>query len=454
MPISAGYPRTFRRLVLTLSLLPILSACASADSPVADARIDRQPSATATQTLIPLLPPVTATVTPSPVPTTPPTPTYDPGDAASMLEAGNRAYASGSLVDALNAYSLAIRADHGFAEAYYRRGVAYTDFGDLDAALEDLKTALNLDPRYVPALAARAEVWRQLGEYDSALADADLAAALDPTYGPLYLVRGKAYAELDQLDRALQNLDAAVVALPNQPDPYTSRAGVLLRVGNPSAALIDLNVALSIAPSDPETLYIRGKTYELLGQAQRAIADFESASDLGLVSHDLLLDMGRLYLSLGRIAEAEEVLSRAVTLNAADPELHYWYGLASFAAGSYEQAVESASVVLAYQPESLEALSLRATANLYRGYLSPARADFETAYELDSTYVEALIGIAETYIRQGNTAAAVDALNTYLREAPADAPSRAAAEAVVTALTSPEKPTVVPSSLDVQPTSP
>lgn len=409
---------------------------------------------TPTPTLIPLPPPATNTPTPSPVPAPTLTPTFDAGEAAEILQAGDRNYESGNLAGALNDYSLAVRANPEFAEAYYRRGVAYQALGNLEAALEDFNAALAITPEDSRVLVARADVKRLQKDYEAALVDLAVAEQIDPTYGPLYLVRGRLHAELEELDDALADLEAAVVAMPDRPEGYIARADVYAQTGDLSAALVDLNVALALAPQDLEALVARGELHQRSGRILQAIADFETARANGLASFRLLLDLGRAYLDAGQFENAEEALSVAVTINPEDPAGHYWYGLAAFAAAHYAQAVQSASIVLAYQPQSIEALSLRATANLYRGYLSNALTDFQAAYDLDSSYVEALIGIAEVRIRQGDYPSALQTLNTYLDMAPANAPSRSAAEAAVEALSTTDGESSPPALLAPYPNYP
>ena len=250
---------------------------------------------------------------------------------------------------------------------------------------------------------------------------------------------------------ALDDLEAAVIALPNIPDAYIARAQAYSELGDLPDALIDLNVALALSPASAEALEARGEVYRQLGQPEQAIPDFEAALESGPASFSLLLHLGQAYLEVGRAADAEIALSRAVLLNPEEPEGHYWYGLASFASSNYAQAVSSASIVLAYEPQSIEALSLRATANLYWGYLSDAQADFKEEYRIDPTYVEALIGLAEIHIRQGDYAAAEDALSTYLSVAPPNAPSRTAAQAALGALATAGDATPSASLLDPRP---
>lgn len=69
--------------------------------------------------------------------------------------------------------------------AYYLRGLARREMGQLDGAIADLNTAVQIEPEADPALyAARAETWRRLGDADAAQTDIAACLELDSTYQP------------------------------------------------------------------------------------------------------------------------------------------------------------------------------------------------------------------------------------------------------------------------------
>ena len=68
--------------------------------------------------------------------------------------------------------------DPNDADAYYGRGVAYYDLGELRRAIEDYDTAINLDPNYADAYYGRGLAYGQLGRVDEAIADLARASEL------------------------------------------------------------------------------------------------------------------------------------------------------------------------------------------------------------------------------------------------------------------------------------
>src|SRR5512139_337292 len=105
------------RLALCAATIPVVAACASA-SPATVVTPDVVSSPVQAWPDTPAWAPVTS---PTPMltlaPATP-TPTYDPGAAARIVEAGDKNFDAGNWIGAINDYSLAILADPTYAEAY------------------------------------------------------------------------------------------------------------------------------------------------------------------------------------------------------------------------------------------------------------------------------------------------------------------------------------------------
>src|SRR5580704_11740994 len=85
---------------------------------------------------------------------------------------------SNQLPDALLAYTDAITADSGFADAYLHRGKVRIALGDYKQALDDLNSALRLDPRNAEAYRIRGDTNRKATQYQKALEDYNQAATL------------------------------------------------------------------------------------------------------------------------------------------------------------------------------------------------------------------------------------------------------------------------------------
>src|SRR5215471_7497333 len=68
------------------------------------------------------------------------------------------------------------------ANAYYHRGLAKIDKGDLDGAIAEFNRAIELDPKYAKAYNNRGNAKIAKGDLDQASADYNRAIDLDPKY--------------------------------------------------------------------------------------------------------------------------------------------------------------------------------------------------------------------------------------------------------------------------------
>ena len=75
-------------------------------------------------------------------------------------------------------FNEAIRLNPNDAEAYYIRGVAYEDKGELDKAIADYTEGIRIDPKNAMAYKIRGDAYEDNGELDKAKADHDKASEM------------------------------------------------------------------------------------------------------------------------------------------------------------------------------------------------------------------------------------------------------------------------------------
>ncbi len=90
----------------------------------------------------------------------------------------------GKYPQAISDYTRAIELDLNDADAYYNRGNAYYDSGNLEQAIENYNKAIELDPSYTDA----------------------------------YYNRGNAYSDTGNLEQAIENFERYIEHAPNAPD--------------------------------------------------------------------------------------------------------------------------------------------------------------------------------------------------------------------------------------------
>ena len=147
---------------------------------------------------------------------------------------------------AIVAFTEAIALDPAYADAFSRRGRAYTDLKDYPRALEDINRALHLDPRLGRAYIARAKTYVDMGENRRAIEDASEAIRLLPEMPNAYTIRGRALNALGEHQKALADYDQAIRLSPRFPVAYAGRAGVRRNLGDRSGAREDATRACDL----------------------------------------------------------------------------------------------------------------------------------------------------------------------------------------------------------------
>jgi tetratricopeptide (TPR) repeat protein len=394
--------------------------------------------------------------------------------------------ANGLLVQAADAYSVAVTLDESEPKWRYRRALIVARRGDVETALADLGRVIALAPSYAPAH-WRQGFWRlDLGDPDRALASfrSAMQAAPDDPAGPIgvalvYLSKredGAAAAELEQL---LERTPGNRYALQLLGTAYQ-------RLGRADDARFALSVGSSGQPtwndpwSDEVGQYRRGFAAMLKEATQfglerrfdQAIALREKLRQIRPDDMSLQVYLGGMYASAGRMRDAEAIL--APILGADPRQFDATMHLASgyLFTGDLDQAATYAARAIALRPSSADASKLQGIVSWRRGGDREAMRDFEAAAVGDprdpmphlwmgmilgqqGRYVEArqrfetalsknpllgdaLLGVADTYAAVG----AFDQARTFLEraeQAEPDNPRLAAARQRIDAATKPSR---------------
>jgi tetratricopeptide (TPR) repeat protein len=116
---------------------------------------------------------------------------------------------TGSIQEAVDAFSKAISIDSQYELAYNNRGAVYFENDDFDKAISDFNKALELNPNYSLALINRAAVLHQQKQYSAALDDLNKAIELQSNNGIAFLNRGIVKEMLRDVDGACEDWQIA-----------------------------------------------------------------------------------------------------------------------------------------------------------------------------------------------------------------------------------------------------
>lgn len=324
-----------------------------------------------------------------------------------------------------------VNADRSDANRWGRLAMAYEANGLLIEAEEAYSVALGLDDREPRWPYHRAQLVARRGDMAAALVDLDRVIARAPAYAPAHWQQGFWRLDLGEPDRALESFRAAVLAAPDDPAGSVGVARVHLSRREDAEAAAELERLLERSPGNRYALQLLGTAYQRLGREDDArfalragaagqptwsdpwadeVAEYrrgfaamlKEATRLGLDRQfdqaialleplrrqrpddvALTVYLGGMYASAGRMAEAESLLAPILQ---ADPKqfdaLMHLAGGYLFA-GALDTAAGYADRAIALRPGSADASKLRGVVLWRSGRDREAMAAFESAVASD-----------------------------------------------------------------------
>ena len=201
--------------------------------------------------------------------------------ASGDLHRAQGAYAAGNYTLAIEYLGRAIQSGEldsaQLAEAYYDRGVAYSEQGEYERALADYQQALNLKPDFTEAAISLGALYNALGEYARAVTTFTAIIQSKPDAADAHYNRGNAYVALGEFQQALTDYNRALQLEPDNAETYYNRGNVYFMLGQWQPAVADYTQAIRLNPRHVMAYNNRGIAYRALEQHQRAIADYDRA---------------------------------------------------------------------------------------------------------------------------------------------------------------------------------
>jgi tetratricopeptide (TPR) repeat protein len=249
------------------------------------------------------------------------------------------------------------------AEAYYKRGLARSENGDLDGAIADFTEAIRLDPKD-----AR-------GFYN----------------------RGLARESLNDLRGAVRDYSQAIVIGGLGGAPHHGRAMVWRSEGRSEAALAEVNIAIGLEPKNASYLYDRGLIWVDLGDSDKAIGDLKSSAELGRDPFPAYMQLAGIYKSLNRTYDTLAYLKKAHESSRnnaqciAEIVLHY------YRSRSYDDAIEFCNRWVVAEPKNPHAFTRRGMLWEKKREYTRAIADYTQALSIYAAFAPALEGRERVY---------------------------------------------------------
>lgn len=229
-----------------------------------------------------------------------------------LLDTAMAEYERGDYADAEEDFGEFIRRNPEEASAHFNRALARYQLAKLADAEADLDVYLSMDPRSAAAFELRAFVRLGRGNVAGALADANVGLRIQEAPG-LRAARGRALTGKGEYEEAVKDLDIALAANEADDEARFARGDCHLNLGRLKEACADLSI---VAERHGELVPVAEK----LGDARFRLLDFDGA-----------------LAAMERVAGVESFRGRGARK----------MGYAYYAAGRYEDAVNSLQLALA-----------------------------------------------------------------------------------------------------------
>ena len=281
---------------------------------------------------------------------------------------------------------IALQPDH--AEAYYKRGNACKDLGQLAEALTSYDAAIERKPDFQYAWCNRGAVQQGLGLHEAALNSFDQAAKLNPDDIIAHANRASLLQGMSRWEEALASHDRVLALNTQLFQSWCHRGNVLRQLGQPEAALQSYREALKYKPDYAEAHYNCGVLLEHFQQPEAALASYDRAVESQPGFYQAHYNRAGILKAAQRVQEAIAAYDSAIATQPDYPEAHANRGVALQQLERWEEALAAYDRALALRPDYVDCLLNRST--LFRAQLlwDAAMTSCERAIALQPDYAE------------------------------------------------------------------
>ena len=317
------------------------------------------------------------------------------------------------LNQAVDDYTRAIEKGPTVAESYINRGYVLNDLQNPEAASQDFETALKLSPNNGVAHLGMAFSDLQLHRSKSALDQVDTAEKLIGESGATHLVRATSYRQQRLLNKAETEYRAALKYSPQDVRLQLALADTLYYMRHYNDALGTLKDALALQPDDPVIYAQMAQASAALKNRDETLKYVQLAEKDGGDQASVLLATGSALLTLGEKDAATQRFTEA--LDAPDSDrvsVRLAFARVMEKQGKWDDAREQISLAFA-EARIGEANPVTSDNLIEAGNIFLAMHDFDLAQRMferagkEGAADEVVaVGLANTYLAEGNTALA------------------------------------------------
>ena len=340
-----------------------------------------------------------------------------PNDKDLALIAGNVHAHNGQLREAVADYTRALERDPKMSLGYENRGYMYNDLREPAKAVKDFQTAIQLQPDYGEAHLGLAYADLQLHRPKAALTQLDVAQKLLGKSHASHLARAEAFRQEQDFTHAEPEYRIALQETPNDLNTQLAYADTLFHLKRFQQSLAALDVAQKLGPTEARVYALRAQVHAKELARDETLRDVQLAEQYGKDQVEIFMATGGALLALGDRDAAMQRFSRALDVPNGDRigvrlaiaqvfmrQGHDDDARRQIALGFAEARVDSSPVV----PDDI---AQAASIFLAMHDLELAETYFDKARLVGANPRTVDIGLANTYLAEGETRKAEEALS-------------------------------------------
>ncbi len=332
-----------------------------------------------------------------------------PREANFPLLAGHVHKQNQLLQQAIDDFSRALQKDPKMYEAMVSRGYVRNDMQDAQAAIHDFESALKMNPSSGIARLGLAFSYLQVHRSREALAEITMAEKSLGELGAIHMARATAYRQMRILDKAVQEYRVALKYSPDDLKLHLALADALYHARHYSQSIAELQEALKLSPDDPLIYANLASAEAQLGHRAETFKYIEAAEREAVDQSAILLATGDALMTLGDRAAALERFTRALDAPDANRvDVRMEFAKLFVREGKLADAKQEVALAFAEsrigEASPVTADNLVEAANIFLAAhdFDLAERYFAKAKELGASDDTVAIGLADTYIAQGD----------------------------------------------------
>lgn len=275
-----------------------------------------------------------------------------------------------------------LRGNPGSREGLLGLAMAQRQAGKIEAALESAATLVEAEPNWLPAVQEMAEIHLQQGNLMRAQPYLDRSEELGTKPAVIQKRIARFHRDQEQPVKAISILEKLVSDGSADPSVYTFLSELQIAEGNVDSAVSTLQNAVETYPESGYLHFRLANLFAAAGEYNKAAARFKEAGRLDgddpRVLKGLLVSQAR----SGHTDDAVDTASRLLALSPDDAGVNFLYASRLELAGQTDEAIDAYEKLLAIDPEHAPGLNNLATLKIVSG-------DYGKSLELATKAVEA-----------------------------------------------------------------